>query len=75
MQTTTYNGWKNWATRNVALWIQNDESLYTAAKETPTYSDFVNIMTEFEIPKTPDGAAWEDKDLDIPALDEMISEL
>ena len=25
---TTYNGWKNYATWNVALWLDNDESMY-----------------------------------------------
>ena len=75
MQTENYNGWKNWATWNVALWIQNDQSLYTAAKECRTYSSLVNILEEFGRIETPDGAEWKDKDLDIPALDEMISDL
>ena len=26
-----YNGWKNWATWNVALWLGNDEGIYHAA--------------------------------------------
>ena len=29
----TYNGWKNWETWNVALWLGNDEGLYRAAVE------------------------------------------
>lgn len=35
MNTTnkTYNGWKNWQTWNVALWLGNDEGLYRAAIE------------------------------------------
>ena len=27
-----YNGWKNWATWNVALWLGNDEGLYKIAR-------------------------------------------
>lgn len=29
----SYNGWKNWQTWNVALWLGNDEGLYRAAVE------------------------------------------
>ncbi len=33
---TDYNGWTNYETWNVALWIQNDEGLYECGStETP----------------------------------------
>jgi hypothetical protein len=31
MSDTDYNGWKNIATWNVALWINNDPDLYSGA--------------------------------------------
>ena len=31
--TTTYNGWKNYETWNVALWMQNDEGFYGVAQQ------------------------------------------
>lgn len=30
--TMSYNGWTNWETWNVALWINNEEPLYRAVK-------------------------------------------
>lgn len=80
-----YNGWKNYETWNVALWIGNDEGLYSMAKEYRKvgYKAFVKGMQELGVPggkgaimyQTPDGVAWNDSSLDIPALDEMIREL
>ena len=81
MKDNTYNGWKNYQTWNVALWIGNDEGLYGIAKEAGNYDRFVSPMTDFGDPKpaisfeTPDTVAWNDSGLDTDALDEMIREL
>ena len=29
----SYNGWSNWATWNMALWVDNEEPLYRARME------------------------------------------
>ena len=29
----SYNGWADWTTWNVALWINNDQTFYSIAKE------------------------------------------
>lgn len=82
-----YNGWKNYQTWNVALWIQNDEGLYHVAGDCHDYEEFRQMMREiysgsygkdgadFRALETPDQVAWNDSGLDIPRLDEMIKEL
>jgi hypothetical protein len=71
----TYNGFSNWETHNVAVWIQNDEGLYHIAKRCRNYAKFVEQMTEIEVSKTPDGVDWKDKQLDTTELDEVIEGL
>lgn len=85
----TYNGWKNYETWNVALWIGNDEGLYSMAKtcrhSLSPYHSFADSLRDFADPKdhtihqiafeTPDNVAWNDSGLDIEALNEMIKDL
>jgi hypothetical protein len=86
----TYNGWANYETWNVALWIGNDEGLYSMAREyrrsRQPYKDFVASLREYqplELKKngkgisfqTPDGVAWDDSGLDIESLNAMMEEL
>jgi len=71
--TTTFNGWANWETWNVALWINNDEDNYDLACASVDYDQFMNAKS-FESTTTPDGAAWNDKALDYDSLNELITE-
>ena len=81
--TTECNGWKNYETCNVALWMQNDEGLYAFAKyyRFKGYLAFVECLCgmfgeESKLAvSTPDGILWKNSQLDIPALDEMMREL
>ena len=73
----TYNGWKNHATWNVALWINNDESLYRTALLCKDYAEFrecMELQWKGGFGGTPDLVAWDDSSLDIEALNEMITE-
>ena len=70
----TYNGWSDWTTWNVALWINNDDCLYSIAKECETYNEFLYEM-QYMIGSmfTPDGADWGEANLSEMA--ELISEI
>jgi hypothetical protein len=72
LQTETYNGWANYETWNVALWIQNSEGLYNIARRYDDYSRFVRQMGA---DTTPDGVSYTDSKLDIDELNEMLAEL
>ena len=80
------NGYANYQTWNVALWMQNDEFLYNTAKacvefcgdnETP-WDKFVRAMTHGQIGRylveTGDGVRWDDDSIDADRINEMMLE-
>lgn len=71
---STYNGWANYETWNIALWIGNDESLYNIARKYDNYTSFRDIVMGFES-STPDKVRYDDDRLDIDELDRMVKEL
>ena len=68
-----YNGWNDWTTWNVALWIRNDQTYYGIAKECKDYMDFLYEM-QYMIGSfaTPDGADW--GEANIEEMNEVIEE-
>ena len=62
----TYNGHKNWNYWNVSLWINNDEWLYSAARDCVRHNKtrraaaemFIDMLQEVGIAQTPDGAPY-----------------
>ena len=79
IEDTTYNGWTNYETWNVALWIGNDEGLYHWARDYRHYGykRFAESLCEFSSygAATPDGVRWDDDSLNYVELDEMMEEL
>ena len=71
----TYNGWANYDTWNVALWLQNDHYLYQLAQGCDEYQDFVDLMHMSEQFVTPDDVSWTSSRLDRGRLNELVEEL
>ena len=72
--STEYNGWENYETWNVALWINNDQGLYDIAMEAGNYQDFVDAL-EGIIEGTPDGVSFTSDMLNWHELNDMIEDL
>ena len=82
---TTYNGWKNYETWNVSLYINNEYGMYMTAvdwvkdrlwnNEAVSYEDFRHVLNSLYGDKTPDGVWWDDDTLDHEELSEMLLEL
>ena len=86
-EATSYNGWKNYETWNVALWLDNDYFNYSILKmqSVKTYQDFLkalespvfnNLDADYEYWKfTGDNVAWTDPKVDVDEINEKIKEL
>ncbi len=83
IEDTTYNGWTNYKTWNVSLWMGNNEFLYNTAKacveycdtnETP-YDKFIRCMLNCENETTGDDIRWDDSDINVIEMNEMMEEL
>ena len=76
---TTFNGWANWETWNVSLWIQNDEGLYHEARRLArrgrSYQDLVAMLYDCGSTETPDGCRWDDPAIDGIEINEMMDDL
>ena len=71
-KATTYNGWTNYETWNVALWMDYDYGNYLKARESKNYKEFLSKLHK---QLTGDGVSWTDPKLNIQELDEKITEL
>lgn len=77
-----YEGWANYQTWNVALWLNNEEPWYRAMvlflEENPegSFTELIETLQREHIigALTPDGVSWTDPTLDYQRLNEMLSE-
>jgi hypothetical protein len=82
--TTTYNGWANYDTWNVMLWLDNYQALYRSTckyfevirreRKRPTYNGLIAwLITRGEaLAITPDGVAWQSHTLDLAELNRGV---
>ena len=72
---TGYNGWANYETWNVVLWLGNDEGLYNVAKRYDRYDALIPRLEYSFGAITPDGVRWMDPTIDTAAVDEFLADL
>jgi len=66
-----YNGWTDWTTWNVALWINNEQSIYNVAAECEDYVEFLwEMQAMCGFYSTPDGADYGEANLE--EMNELI---
>ena len=75
----TYEGWTNYATWNVFLWVTNEHPLYMlarrAARAGRSWREFAASLIEDGLLETSDGIALDDPTLDLEELDEALRQL
>ena len=72
----SYNGWTNWETWNVAMWIGNDEMLnrIMTLSARGNWEQFKALAMQFGITKTPDGVNFEDPEVNQDEIREAYAE-
>lgn len=84
-EATTYNGWKNYETWNISLYINNEYAIYKTACDWVTerkklglvvsYNAFIPVLEQYFTKITPDGVSWMEPIADTDELGEMLLEL
>jgi hypothetical protein len=69
----SYNGWCNYETWNIALWINNDQDLYNFAAECGDYETLVDgLYNEYGVKETKDGVAFSDPKVNVIQLNSEV---
>ena len=65
-----YNGYTNYETWNICLWISNDEGMYNISRRCANYQEFVQFMHDCGPWETPDMVSWNDDNVNIAEVNE-----
>ena len=69
----SYNGWNNYETWNVALWINNEEGLYHLAQECGGYEEFVKCLyDDYGVTETGDGVKFNSPKVNVVQLNSDV---
>lgn len=76
---TSFNGWRNFETWNVVLWLDNDFAIHLVAQGHKTFPNPYlalrkQLEDSFNYMVTKDGISLYDPRLDIDAINEAIKE-
>ena len=70
-----YNGWTNYETWNVGLWLGGDEGLYDIARRALDYDHLMEMLAGLGSEVTGDGVRWDDPKVNAVEIDEMLEDL
>ena len=69
----SYNGWNNYETWNVALWINNEEGLYLLAQDCGDYETLVKCLCdEYGVTETKDGVKYNDPKVNVVQINSDV---
>ena len=71
----SYNGWQNYETWNVALWLQNDKNLYYLCRDMGNYVDTIDLLNDDGIVATPDGVRYDDPKVNVIQINSELFDL
>lgn len=76
MSEKGYQGWANYATWNVALYLANEEALYRLVRDTTcSYDELVEQLREVGSIETGDQVAWNDTGISREEMDKCLAEM
>jgi len=73
-QDTEYNGWTNYETWNVGLWLNGEQGLYEIARRALDYDHLCEMLACIGSETTGDGVRWDDPKVNAVEIDEMLQE-